>query len=103
VSDKKFFNIVSDLFPKPEADVKGSVKKWEKRQEMFAQAWNGEPNAGIKGTAWGVANALTEANQWGRGIRSDKNAQERFAAAGAGFDKATNDFREKAFAIARSL
>lgn len=103
VSDKKFFDIVSDLFPKPEADVKGSVKKWEKRQEMFAQAWNGEPNAGIKGTAWGVANALTEANQWGRGIRSDKNAKERFAAAGAGFDKATNDFRQKAFDIARSL
>lgn len=103
VSDKRFFDIVADLFPKPEVDVKGSIKKWETQTEKYAQAWNGTPNAGIKNTAWGVAQALTEANQWGRNVRTGKAGKENFFAAGAGFDKVTNDFRQKAFAIAGSL
>lgn len=103
VTDKQFFGIVEELFPKPEADVKGAVKKWEKRQETFAQAWQGTPNAGIKNTAWGVVNALTEANQWGRNVRKGDKGQENFYAAGAGFDIPTNQFRAKAFEIGKSL
>lgn len=96
VTNEQFFGIVADLFPKPEKDVKGSVKKWESRQEIFAQAWNGNPNAGIKNTGWGAFNALTEANQWGRATRNTKNGAENFAAAGAGFDGPTNAFRQEA-------
>lgn len=103
VTDKQYFGIVEQLFPKPEVDSRGSVKKWENRQELFAQAWNGAPNAGIRNTAWGVANALTEANQWGRSVRSAENGEENFFAAGAGFDTATNKFRDAAFSAARSL
>lgn len=103
VADRQFFGIVEQMFPKPEEDVKGSMKKWERRQESFAQAWNGTPNAGIKNTAWGVVNALTEANQWGRNIRKGDKGQENFFAAGAGFDIPTNKFRAEAFDAARSL
>lgn len=103
VTDKQYFDIVSDLFPKPEKDVKGAVKKWEKKQEIFTQAWKGKPNAGIKNTAWGVFNALTEANQWGRNVRSGDKGSENFAAAGAGFDNVTNQFRSQAFARAKAL
>lgn len=103
VSDKAYFGIVENLFPKPEKDVKGAVKKWETRQESFAQAWNGAPNQGIKNTAWGVFNALTEANQWGRNIRQGEKGKENFFAAGAGFDIPTNVFRAKAFDLAGSL
>lgn len=103
VSDKQFFGIVEKMFPKPEADVKGAVKKWEKRQETFTQAWQGTPNAGIKGTAWGVFNALTEANQWGRNVRKGEKGKENFFAAGAGFDIPTNQFRAKALDAAKSL
>lgn len=103
VTDKAYFDIVSELFPKPEADVRGSLAKWEKRQEVYAQAWNGQPNAGIKNTAWGVFNALTEANQWGRNIRKGDKGAESFAAAGAGFDIPTNQFRQKALMLAKSL
>lgn len=102
-TDKDYFGIVENLFPKPEKDVKGAVKKWETRQEVYAQAWNGKPNAGIKGTAWGVFNALTEANQWGRSVRKTDNGAENFAAAGAGFDIPTNNFRKAALDAARSL
>lgn len=102
-TDKDYFGIVENLFPKPEKDVKGAVKKWETRQEVFAQAWNGTPNAGMKGTAWGVFNALTEANQWGRNVRKGEKGQENFFAAGAGFDIPTNTFRNQAFNLAKSL
>lgn len=102
-SDKAYFGIVESLFPKPEKDVKGALTKWEKRQEIFAQAWNGKPNAGIKGTAWGVFNALTEANQWGRNVRTGDKGSENFFAAGAGFDIPTNTFRSQALALAKAI
>lgn len=103
VTDKQFFGIVEDMFPKPEKDAKGAVKKWEKRQETFSQAWKGQPNEGIRNTAWGVFNALTEANQWGRNVRKAGNGQENFLAAGAGFDIPTNTFRHTALVAAKSL
>lgn len=102
-TDADYFSIVSDLFPEPEADVKGARTKWENRLGLFSQAWQGEPNAGIRGTAWGVFNALTEANQWGRSTRGTDNGAENFAAAGAGFDIPTNQFRATAFARAKAL
>lgn len=103
VTDKQYFGIVENMFPKPEADVKGAVKKWEARQEVYTQAWKGQPNAGIKGTAWGVFNALTEANQWGRRTQNTDRGAENFAAAGAGFDGPTNVHRQQALALAQSL
>lgn len=103
VTDKQFFGIVEDMFPRPEKDVKGALKKWEKRQETFSQAWKGAPNEGIRNTAWGVFNALTEANQWGRSVRKAGNGQENFFAAGAGFDIPTNKFRQDALSAAKSL
>lgn len=102
-TDKDFFSIVEGMFPKPENDVKGSVKKWDTQMEKFSQAWNGAPNAGIKNTAWGVFNAMTEANQWGRNIRKGEKGQENFFAAGAGFDIPTNQFRAKALDAALAL
>ena len=103
VTDAQFFGIVEKMFPKPEENVKGAQTKWENRQALFAQAWQGAPNAGIKGTGWGALNALTEANQWGRKTQNTKNGAENFAAAGAGFDIPTNQFRNEALAAVTSL
>jgi len=102
-TDAEYFGIVEEFFPKPEKDVKGSFKKWDNQMEKFTQAWKGEANAGIKGTAWGVFNALTEANQWGRKVQNTDRGAENFAAAGAGFDAPTNKFRQDAFAAAKAL
>lgn len=104
VTDKRYFNLVTKLFPKPEADVKGALAKWENRFETYSQAWKGEPNAGIKNTAWGALNALTEANQWGRKVQTGRDTgQENFFAAGAGFDGPTNQFRNHAYALCMAL
>ncbi len=103
VTDAAFNRIVADLFPVPEADVKGAATKRDKQVEKVNSAWNGAHNSGIRNTAWGVANVLTEANQWGRGVQSNAGAEERFLSAGIGLDGPTNAYREQAFEIARSL
>lgn len=101
-TDAQYVNAFSTLFPKPEEDVKGSLTKWENRRDLFMQAWNGSPNAGIKGTAWGAVNALTEANQWGRQVRKGERGQDSFVSAGMGLDGPTNTFRQNALALVGS-
>lgn len=105
VTDKQYANLIEKkLFPKPEEDVKGSFAKWENKVGMYFEAWNGAPNAGIKGTGWGAFNALTEANQWGRNVQNGReNGQENFYAAGAGFDIPTNQFRAKALQLVKAI
>lgn len=103
VTDAQYFSIVEDLFPKPEKDVKGAMTRWETNRETYAQAWNGKPNAGIKGTAWGAFNALTEANQWGRNTQNTDNGAENFAMAGAGFNGPVNKFRQDALDRVKEL
>lgn len=103
VTDSQFMSIVENIFPKPTEDVKGAFTKWDNRVSLNQQAWNGAPNAGIKNTGWGALNALTEANQWGRKTQNTKNGAENFAAAGAGFDIPTNQFRNNALTAVKSL
>lgn len=103
VTDKEFFAVVDGLFPKPDADVKGSLSKWETKRGLHTEAWNHSTNANIRNTAWGVANVLTEVDQWARGVQQDANGLERFNLAGAGFNDGTNKFRQQAFALAASL
>lgn len=103
VVDQKFREIVETLFPRPEDNSKGRETKWESRVALNMAAWNDPKNAGIKNTAWGAWNALTEANQWGRKIQDTPNGQENFYKAGAGFDKPTNDFRTKSLQVVQAL
>lgn len=104
VTNKQFWAIVDGFQgERPEKNVKGSQTKWDNRRELFAEAWNGKPNEKAKGTAWGVFNALIEANQWGRKIQNTANGVENFALAGMGFDNPTNKFRQDAYVAARSL
>lgn len=98
VSDKEFWAIVHEEFPKPEKDVKGAMTKWDKKMEYMAQAWKGAPNAGIKNTAWGAYNDILEVNQWTRNIQKNRdNGEENFWKAGSGLDNATNEFRKRIF------
>lgn len=104
VTDKQYANVLTKVIGKaPEDNVKGRLSKWENKRDLYMQAWNGTPNAGIKGTAWGVFNALTEANQWGRNIQNTERGSENFYAAGSGFDIPTNAFRAQALSLAQSI
>lgn len=104
VSDKQYANLVVKVIGKePEDNTKGRQSKYENKRDLFMQAWNGKPNAGIKGTAWGAFNALTEANQWGRNTQNTERGEENFFAAGAGFDIPTNAFRQNALTLVKSV
>lgn len=104
VSDKQYANLVTKVLGKaPEDNVKGRQSKYENKMGLFMQAWNGAPNAGIKGTAWGAFNALTEANQWGRNVQNTEKGSENFFSAGAGFDIPTNAFRANALTLVKSI
>jgi len=100
VTDRQFSALLDRMMPMPKDTTKGAATRQENRRGLVTQAWKGEPNAGIRGTAWGAWNALTEANQWGREVRGQGDG---FALAGAGFDGPTNKFRAEALAAVKRL
>ncbi len=61
--DRKDANgsIIQTIYPKPEKDSKGALKKWENKVVLLDDLYHNSPtNANIKGTKWGAFNALTE-------------------------------------------
>ena len=85
VTDKKFSEIINKMYPKPEADKKGSLKKWENKVVLLDDLYhNSVTNANIKGTAWGVVNALTERLDYYRTAR--KGNGDSLNAGASGFD-----------------
>jgi phage/plasmid-like protein (TIGR03299 family) len=95
VSKAKFDEIVLALYPKPEKDSKGAVKKWENKIDIINGIYVGSTNDTITGTAWGVANALTERLDWYRTARGGKN--ESILAGASGFDPMINAEKNKIF------
>jgi phage/plasmid-like protein (TIGR03299 family) len=85
VTNAQFSKIINTLYPKPEADKKGSMKKWENKVVLLDELYHNSPtNANIKGTAWGVVNALTERLDYFRTAR--KANGESLAYSASGFD-----------------
>lgn len=101
VNDKKFFDIITAAYPKPEVDSKGSVTKWENKIDVLNDIYNGPTQVGIKGTAWGAYNAMTERLDWFRNPRGG-NAENALAAA-SGFDPATNSEKNRLLSVVREL
>jgi phage/plasmid-like protein (TIGR03299 family) len=95
VSKSKFDEIVLALYPKPEKDSKGSIKKWENKIDIINGIYVGSTNDMISGTAWGVANALTERLDWYRTARGGKT--ESILAGASGFDPIINAEKNKIF------
>lgn len=85
VTNAKFSEIINKMYPKPEQDKKGSIKKWETKVVLLDELYHNSPtNANIKGTAWGVVNALTERLDYYRTAR--KGNGESLAFSASGFD-----------------
>jgi phage/plasmid-like protein (TIGR03299 family) len=95
VSKTKFDEIVLALYPKPEKDSKGAVKKWENKIDIINGIYVGSTNGMIAGTAWGVANALTERLDWYRSARGGNN--ESILASASGFDPMINAEKNRIF------
>jgi phage/plasmid-like protein (TIGR03299 family) len=95
VDKNKFDEIILALYPKPEKDSKGAVKKWESKLDLINSIYVGDYNNTIAGTAWGVANALTERLDWYRTARGGKN--ESILASASGFDPMINAEKNRIF------
>jgi phage/plasmid-like protein (TIGR03299 family) len=93
----EFEKIVMDIFPQPEDNVRGRETKWNNRMDRILDLWSNASGSveNLPDNAWKGFQVITENNQWDRQIR--KNGAENFLAAGAGFDKVSNDFRTDAF------
>ena len=84
VTNAKFSEIINKMYPKPEGDKKGSVKKWENKVVLLDELYHNSPtNANIKGTAWGVVNALTERLDY---YRTARKGGDSLMAGASGFD-----------------
>ena len=101
ITDAQFFDIITNVYPKPEQDTKGAVTKWENKVDTLNTIYFGPTCANIKGTAWGAYNALTERLDWYRNPRNG-NAESVLAAA-SGFDAATNAAKNKMKAAVRAV
>jgi len=84
ITNAKFSEIINKMYPKPELDKKGSIKKWENKVVLLDELYHNSPtNANIKGTAWGVVNALTERLDY---YRTARKAGDSLMAGASGFD-----------------
>ena len=101
VTKAQFDKVVEALYPKPEKDSKGSMKKWETKVDLLNSIYVGEYNNTISGTAWGVANALTERLDWYRSARGGSN--ESILASASGFDPVTTAEKNKVFSAVKEL
>jgi phage/plasmid-like protein (TIGR03299 family) len=102
VNDKQFNDIITAIYPKPEADKKMSVKKWENKIDLINDIYFKSPTQeNIKGNAWGVLNALTERLDYFRAERKG-NTENRLASA-SGFDIPSNVEKNKLFRAVKEL
>ena len=102
VIDNTVDSIFKAIYPMPEKDSKGSMKKWETKNDKLWDIYNGDTvGAGIRGTAYGVVNAALEQIDWFRAPRGG-SADNIFAAA-AGFDPVTNSNKNGIVKLVKSM
>ena len=102
VTDKQFSDLIRNLYPKPELDKNGSLKKWESKVVLLDDLYHNSPtNATIKGTAWGAFNALTERLDYFRSSRKGNN--ESLMASASGFDPVITAEKNKILKAVKAL
>ena len=101
VSAKQFNDIILAAYAKPDADSKGSFKKWENKIDIINDIYTGEFNGMISGNAWGAFNALTERLDWYRSARGGSN--ESILASARGFDPAINAEKNRLLKVVQNV
>ena len=104
ITKAKFDKIVEAVYPRPEKDAKGALKKWETKIDLIEEIYSSETvnGAGVANTAWGAFNALTERLDWFRKGRGERGAENVLAAA-SGFDPVTNAEKGKILAAVKQV
>lgn len=99
----EFERIVLAEFPEPDAEKSGAVTRWENKIDTILNVWSDSTGSvtNLPNNAYRGLQVLTEHNQWFRGIRKDSETDipnvENFLSAGAGFEKLTNDYRNRVY------
>jgi phage/plasmid-like protein (TIGR03299 family) len=89
VNAQKFYEIVSKVYPQPDEDASSKAQtRYLNKIETIEDIYNQPHNENIRGTAWGVLNALGERLDWHRSPRAG-NVEGRYLAA-SGMDPVTN-------------
>jgi phage/plasmid-like protein (TIGR03299 family) len=101
ITDKQFTEIVTNLYPKPEDGAsKAGRTKWTNKVDLVNQFYYDSPTQdGIRGTAWGALNALTERLDYGRKPRGGND--ENMLAAASGFDPIANAERQRIYNVVK--
>lgn len=96
-----FDKIVSTIYPRPEEDVKGAFKKYDTLRDTIDEVYASATIDNIRGTAWGVMNALTERVDYYRTARA--NSPQGILLGASGFDVNTNRQRQEIFDKAKAV
>lgn len=109
MTKRQYETVVKKLFgTKTEAnDGKLAFKLWERKVETVMGLWAADTQEGIKNTAWGALNALTEFGDWGRATRGadDEVAQQFETSLFSGHGKVATlaKFKDQAREVVRSV
>jgi phage/plasmid-like protein (TIGR03299 family) len=103
LTDKQFADIVEALYPAPDrsASAKASITKYDDKVADIWGLYNGVTQTGIKGTAWGALNALTEKLDYGR--KGRKGSDDGIMASASGFDVQTNAEKGRILSAVREI
>lgn len=98
ITQDKFLDIVTALYPKPEESSKAATTRWNNKVQTLEGIYLGSgdgPNTtdNIRGTAWGAFNALTESLDWYRKPR--KGNAESVLTAASGLDPVINSEKQR--------
>lgn len=101
ITQDKFMDIVEAVYPMPENDAKGAIKKWQNKVDLIEDIYTGQFNNMIAGTAWGALNGITERLDWYRNGRKGNN--ESVLASASGFDPAMNAEKNRILKIVQQM
>jgi phage/plasmid-like protein (TIGR03299 family) len=102
ITKAKFDKIVEAVYPRPDKDAKGAIKKWETKVDLIEEIYGSDTTNMVAGTAWGAFNALTERLDWHRKGRGERG-QENVLAAASGFDPVTNAEKGRILAAVKAV
>ena len=101
ITNAEFSKLIQTIYPKPEKDSKGALKKWENKVILIDDLYHNSPtNANIKGTKWGAFNALTERLDY---FRSGRGNSESLMAGASGFDPVLTAEKNKILKLVKSF
>jgi len=102
ITNQQFSDIVKAVYPEPDKDsVKSTITRYESKTDTIWDLWNGPTQVGIKGTAWGALNALTERIDYYRAGRGGTNSG--VLAGASGFDPVVNAEKNRIMAVVREV